>query len=463
MGTGDAWRVWGDLQRKEEDLKWGGHFGSHSQCYDSMGHPADASRTGWGYERMGRVERVRRALEDSGSTAQHMLARQLSGIDLSSIWSILMDVCKDLALCYGGSVIAGAMIGGVGGAFLGGAGAVPGAAAGAAAGSYAASAVLSWLGLKSLVEGVAHAVPEALEYYEKGFREAWGPTKRDRLSHSCMTSRGDPASAAFYLAHGHVIMITTILAVLLAYVTKGKGGEVAALREIGRSPRLGPKVAQWVEQHGDKLRHHPKLGPHGGGGVGHAEPPPPPPPRRGPEQAPAPPRPYGMPTKAVPCFTTNGLPQGSVPEFDRQLTGHEKGINSMTVEEYVKGRAAFDAKESVRDPKVAIKARESYQAKLSDAIAIKLQEEGLSLIESDKKAAEMAIEKMRTLAALHNPDMVAGGKDAICDFGCRNINSRIGAQWNKGGRLAELDKAAQAIPDAMRAHTKMNAKLERCK
>ena len=462
MGTGDAWRVWSDLQRKEEDLKWGGNFGSHSQCYDSMGHPADASRTGWGYERMGRVERVRRALDDSGSTAQHMLARQLSGIDLSSIWSILMDACKDLALCYGGSVIAGAMIGGFGGAFLGGGGAVPGAAAGAAASSYAASAVLSWLGLKSLVEGVAHAVPEVLEYYEKGFREAWGPTKRDRLSHSCMTSRGDPASAAFYLAHGHVIMITTILAVLLAYVTKGKGGEVAALREISRSPRLGPKVAQWVEQNADKLRHHPKLRPIGGG-IGHAEPPPPTPPRRSPEQAPANPRPYGMPKTAVPCFRTNGLPQGGVSEFDRQLSGQERGINDMTVDEYVKGRAAFDTKQSVRDPNMARKERAKFERDVRLRLMKEYQIAGMSLNEAKTEAVKMAAEKMSTLAALHNPDMVAGGKDAICDFGCRNVNSRIGAQWKKGGRLAALDKAVMAIPETVRANIKMNAKLARCK
>ncbi|SIR89775.1 hypothetical protein SAMN05880566_1371, partial [Janthinobacterium sp. TND4EL3] len=31
---------------------------------------------------------------------------------LSSIWSILMAVCEDIALYYGGSVIAGGLIGG---------------------------------------------------------------------------------------------------------------------------------------------------------------------------------------------------------------------------------------------------------------------------------------------------------------------------------------------------------------
>ena len=112
MRTGDAWRVWFDLRRKEDELKWGGRFGGSGQSYDSMGRSADVSRTSWGYEQMGRVERVRQALADSGPAAQHMIARELSGINLSSIWSILMAVCEDIALYYGGSVIAGGLIGG---------------------------------------------------------------------------------------------------------------------------------------------------------------------------------------------------------------------------------------------------------------------------------------------------------------------------------------------------------------
>jgi hypothetical protein len=197
----------------------------------------------WGYEQMGRVERVRRALADSGTSAQYMIARQLSDINLSSIWGILIALCEDMALYYGGAVIAGGVLGGIGGAFLGGVGAVPGAAAGAAAGGYAGGALLSFLGLKSLVEGVAQSVPEALEYYGRGFREAWGPTRQDRFSNYGPTSGGNPSSAAFYLAQGHVIMMTAILSVLLAYVTKGKGDRVAALKEISHSPRLGPKMA----------------------------------------------------------------------------------------------------------------------------------------------------------------------------------------------------------------------------
>ncbi|MFZ3287925.1 MAG: DUF6861 domain-containing protein [Telluria sp.] len=464
-GTTDTWRVWSDLRRKEDDLKWCGHRPGSEQHYDSMGRAAHAAShlCGWGNEQMGRVDRVRQALAESGPSAQHMIARRLSGINLSTIWHILISVCEDIALYYGGSVVAGGLIGGFGGAFLGGVGAVPGAAAGAAVGSYVGGAVLSMLGLKSLVLGVVQSVPEALDYYKKGFLEAWGPTRQDRLQGFGMTARGSPSSAAFYLAHGHVIMVTTILAVLLAYVTRGKGDKAALLKEIEQSPRLGPKVAKWVEQNEEKLRHHPALQWRGSGGAGALPREEPPLPSRRARREPERSRPSGMPKKTVPCFKTKSLPQGSVPEFDRQLTGQETGINNMTVDEYLNGREAFESEKSTRSSSIARNARASYEGKMTFAVAKKLQEEGLSLIEADKKAEQIAAEKMKTLAALHIPDMIAGGKDVIGDFGDRNINSRIGAQWNKGGRLAELDKAANALPQAIRAITKMNVKLERCK
>ena len=114
----DTGRVWSDLRRKEDDLKWGGHtpgFGRHS---DSMGRPASTSSNfgfAWGNEQMGRVSRVRRALDESGPMSQRMIAQSLSHIDLSTIWHILISACQDIALYYGGSVLAGGFIGGAGG------------------------------------------------------------------------------------------------------------------------------------------------------------------------------------------------------------------------------------------------------------------------------------------------------------------------------------------------------------
>ena len=464
-GMDDVWRVWRDLERKEDELKWGGGQPGFGPQYDSMGRPATTSsyfNAGWAHEQMGRVSRVRQAIDDSGPMAQRMIAQTLSGINLSTIWDILVSACQDIALYYGGSVAAGGFAGGVGGAFFGGVGALPGAAAGAAAGGYVGGWVLAMLGLKSLVEGLAQAIPDALRYYEKGFLEAWGPTRHDYQHGFGPSTRGDPRTAAFYLANGHVIMISAILAGLVAYLTRGRGDKAVLLAEIRQSPRLGPKVAQWVEQNEDQLRRHPALQPRRGGALPAEEPPPPPKRRREPTEDKEHHQPSGMPKKKVPCFTTKGLPQGSVPEFDRQLAGQESGINSMTVEEYIKGREAFESGNSVRDTKVARQARADYQETLKEDAYEKLREQGVSRSEAKVKSVDMASEKMKTLAALHNPDIVAGGKDAISDFGDRNINSRIGAQWKKGERLAKLDKAANEIPESLRANTKMNAKLERC-
>ncbi len=271
----DTGRVWSDLRRKEDDLKWGGHtpgFGRHS---DSMGRPASTSSNfgfAWGNEQMGRVSRVRRALDESGPMSQRMIAQSLSHIDLSTIWHILISACQDIALYYGGSVLAGGFIGGAGGVLFAGVGAVPGAALGAAAGGQVGGFVLSVLGLHSFVEGVAHAIPEALNCYAKGFVEAWGPTRQDRHQSFGGGARGDPSSGAFHLAQGHVILIGIILAVLAGYVMSGRAD---LLNKIGLSPRLGPKVARWVEENKEKLRQYLASRTRGRGAVANEQLPPP--------------------------------------------------------------------------------------------------------------------------------------------------------------------------------------------
>jgi hypothetical protein len=73
----------------------------------------------------------------------------------------------------------------------------------------------------------------------------------------------------------------------------------------------------------------------------------------------------------------------------------------------------------------------------------------------------MATGRMKTLAALHNPDMFAGGKDVIGGMGDKGVNSSIGGQWKD--RAAQLDKEARSIPASERGSTKMNSKLKRCK
>jgi hypothetical protein len=458
-------RIWSELEKRERQASKGHGTGS---VFDSMGRaisPAPPFGIGNFASQSSRVERVQRALEQSGDMARRIIAQQLSGIDLSSIWHILIEVCKDMALYYGGSVVAGATVGAVGGAFFGGVGALPGAAAGAAVGSQVGAWVMALLGLKSLIEGMVTAIPEAMEHYERGFREAWGPLPRDERTCSYALAgpeQGNVRHAAFEFANGHVIMIMAILTALMAYFSRGKGNKALALKEVRESPRLGPKVARWIEENEERLSRHPALQSRRKNAASALEEPAPAPPKRKrPTEEPEPRRPAGMPQKKVPCFKPNDLPQGSLPEFDRQLAGQEAGLNEMSVEEYLKGRKAFTDGTAKRDATTARLARESYREDLAEELFEQYREEGLSLKEAKTKAQEEAIRRMKTLAALHNPDMIAAGEDAIGDFGDRNINSRIGAQWRS--RVGDLDRAAIAVPESQRHSTKMNAKLERCK
>ncbi|HHY0363260.1 TPA: polymorphic toxin type 15 domain-containing protein [Vibrio cholerae] len=74
--------------------------------------------------------------------------------------------------------------------------------------------------------------------------------------------------------------------------------------------------------------------------------------------------------------------------------------------------------------------------------------------------------EMRSLAALHNPDMVAGGLDKITGFGDKNINSMIGASWSSGkenSRVSLLDKqACKEANEKGNGSKKMNVELVRC-
>lgn len=496
MAGFDPDRMWSELRRLDEIRV------ARRREYSS-GRVVRMSGGGWGRvpgtlgftehdhtPSLTRLWHLRQALDESGPRARQLIAQRLSGLSLDAVWGVLAQLAKDVALCYGGSVVAGATLGGIVGAALGGVGIVPGALAGGSAGAVVGQWLLAFLGLKALAEGLLDTLPPALRHYERGFRAVWGDRwdeDDDDPYSPGFHDRGDSSfhqvgPAADEFAHGHVLLILALLSLLLAYISRGSGGRAQALQDIAHNPRLGPRMAQWLEENESRLARHPELqprpaanmqaqAPQGSGSTG-ARPSSAQPPRRHPEEAPPPrrPEPARMAQKRVPCFKPNDLPQNMVPEFDRQLVGQEMGINDLTVDEYIKGREAFGAGETVRDRGVARQARAEYQDMLAKKIAKELTDQrALSPAEAKSKAAVMAAEKMKTLAALHNPDLVVAGRDAIADFGDRSVNSRIGAQWTKSlnrgeaARVAQLDAAAAKVPESMRATIKMNAKLERCK
>ncbi|TCM61435.1 putative RNase toxin 15 of polymorphic toxin system [Acinetobacter calcoaceticus] len=70
---------------------------------------------------------------------------------------------------------------------------------------------------------------------------------------------------------------------------------------------------------------------------------------------------------------------------------------------------------------------------------------------------------MDEMAALHDPDQIAGGANKIGykAFGLKNTNSSLGGQWPSC--VGDLDAAVAKVPANERSNTGMNAKLERCK
>jgi hypothetical protein len=143
----------------------------------------------------------------------------------------------------------------------------------------------------------------------------------------------------------------------------------------------------------------------------------------------------------VPCFSAKRMPYSKIPEFDRQLVGQEKGLNALTIHEYVTGRAAFAAGDVKRDPQKARIARRKFAQEMKKQHVQELRASGISSDDATRLARIETEEKMNTLAALHNPDLIGGGKDIISDFGDRQVNSSIGPQWKS--RARHIDDAVQ--------------------
>ncbi|WP_242168341.1 polymorphic toxin type 15 domain-containing protein [Priestia koreensis] len=142
-------------------------------------------------------------------------------------------------------------------------------------------------------------------------------------------------------------------------------------------------------------------------------------------------------------------------EFARQLKDQEKGMNELTVDEYLKNRERYIAQGRAIEGNAAQQAarEEAYVQKVNE-----LQREGLTLSNAKKKAKEW----LDTQAALHNPDQIAGGKaEIIGGMGDKRINSSIGSQWRY--RIDIVDKqikelAKNMTPEQLKS-TYLNVKL----
>lgn len=409
-----------------------------------------------------RVENIRTAFYRADHEAAELLRQRFADIDIANVLNELLSAVSQMAMIVAGSVLTGGAIGAGVGALAGGAGAVPGAFTGIAIGLQAGTWILGVLGLASVAEFFVDGLAPLIEHYLRGIETAWEGTRGDEgLSPFSQDDFLVVERASHHFARGHVEVVVLLLSAIVDYLTRGRGhaGQLAnEMRASGKGQRLG----QWMLKHEDALKKRPDLQPRAPGKGPLTPQEPPPGPQRQHEQNDQQHRknPLGMPEYKVPCFNASNMHYSKVPEFDRQLGGQERGLNDLTVDEYLRGREAFKAGDKVRDPKVAKLARRNLHDRFVDDLMKEITSQGISFDRAGIEAEKLAKDKMSALAALHNPDLFAGGKDVISDFGDRSVNASIGAQWRS--RIGSLDAAAKTVNRADQSIVKMNATLERC-
>ncbi|KRF52001.1 hypothetical protein ASG97_09100 [Bacillus sp. Soil745] len=134
-------------------------------------------------------------------------------------------------------------------------------------------------------------------------------------------------------------------------------------------------------------------------------------------------------------------PKHNAEEFARQLKDQEKGLNGLTIDEYLKNRERYIEEGRALEGNAAQKAArvKAYLDKVDE-----LRETGLTRKESEKQATVWINEQ----AALHNPDQIAGGNPLdIGGMGDKRVNSSLGSQWRY--RIDVIDEQIKTIAASM--------------
>lgn len=162
--------------------------------------------------------------------------------------------------------------------------------------------------------------------------------------------------------------------------------------------------------------------------------------------------------KVTPCFSPAKLDPSKAKEFAAQLKRQEDAINRLSVKEFNEARAYFNKNKRSGTGAEQRRARGDYERELTAQLYEEFMQKGVPgpKGEATKKAKSI----MESLAALHEPDMIAGGKDLVVSMGDKSVNSSIGSQWRN--RIASIDTEAKAIPDNLQGATKMNVELPIC-
>jgi filamentous hemagglutinin len=149
-------------------------------------------------------------------------------------------------------------------------------------------------------------------------------------------------------------------------------------------------------------------------------------------------------------------------EYARQIRGQEDALNNLTVDQFRRARESFE--KAGRNPDAAKAqadfARE-FEKEVKQSIAERIRQENPTLGRRavNNMAKEKAEEARKGLAALHEPDNVAGGYTSAdpTRMGSASVNSAIGPAWPS--RVGTLDSWAAAASDAGYGDRLMNVRL----
>lgn len=440
--------TWRDIETRITD-EMGYQGGAHFRTYLNEEVPSLALN-------LRRVDSLRRAFFQAESVAGGLLRQRFADLDIKSILNDLLAVAEQMAMIVAGSALTGGLLGASIGAFAGGAGAIPGGVAGTAIGFKASGWILGVLGIASLAEFFVDGLPRIGEYYLDGIGIAWEGTRGEEGLNAF--SQDNPFAinqAAHFIATGHVEVVMLLLGAMVSYLTRG-GGNAGVLAQEMAASKKGARIGQWMLKHEEALKKRPDLQvpERRKGAVREPEPvqtnrP------AGKDKEPSKGKPGSMQLHTVACFKADKLPASKHGEFERQLKGQQDGLNRLTVEEFLENVA----NPIKRNPAQAKLARKRFFRDLELRIREELLET-MSSREAKTIAAKRAKETMSTLAALHNPDLIAGGNDVISDFGDRQVNSSIGPQWKS--KVENLKSAVEHAPKSGEKPTYLNVKLHKC-
>lgn len=425
---------------------------SHAMGFRTMGYGGESELS----LTIRKVRSVKTAVERAKWESARILLQRFSDLDIGNILDELIDVVAQMAMIVVGSALTGGAIGAGIGAFAGGAGAVPGGITGSLIGIEVSGWILTILGLESLAEFFIKGLPRISDFYKRGIKIAWDGPRSDGGQSPFM--QDDPFAqdrATHQIALGHVELVALLLAAIVEYLTRGRGNANMLAQEMKASSK-GAHLGEWMLKQEDGLKKRPDLqapDPHNSpfgpernqSPANHSS---------GKDKEPPNPNPKKMPLHEVDCFKADNMPASKIEEFERQLKGQETGLNRLTVDEYLENIA----NPVKRNQAAARIARKNLQDKLEEDFQNDFPH--LDALGAEEAAIKKARETMASLAGLHNPDLSAGGMDIIDDFGDRQVNSSIGAQWRP--RIKNIKDFVEKIPKQMRSLTLLNVKLHKC-